>query len=188
MSDAPAYVFDTGPLSHFAHGGWLGALHFLTGRAPAWIPQAVERELADGQHVHNYLGAVLEADWLSVDRSDDLDLVVRTANYEARLAADGRNTGECAVLALAVVRGWTAVVDDSEARKIASEDGIAYETTLSLLCQAIKSKQMTPAVCEAIADDLVRTQYRLPFRSGSEFLSWAIRNGVLDYDDVHDRA
>lgn len=184
VSDEAAYVFDTGPLSHFAHGGWLGALHFLTYGAPSFIPEAVEQELADGQHVYRHLGAVLEAHWLSVDRSDDLPLVVRTARYEARLAAAGRNRGECAVLALAGDRGWTAVVDDGEARKIANEDGIAYTTTLRLLCQAIKTGQMTPSTCEAIADDLVRTQYRLPFSSGSEFLNWALRNGILDYDDV----
>lgn len=184
MSDTSAYVFDTGPLSHFARGGWLGALKFLTEGKPAWVPEAVVRELADGQHQYQHLGLVLAADWLGRDRSDDLALLVRTAQYEARLAAGGRNRGECAVLALAGVRGWTAVIDDSEARKIARADAISYTTTIQLLCQAIKSKQMTASSCAAIADDLVRTAYRLPFGSGQEFLDWAVREGVLDIDDM----
>lgn len=184
MTDTSAYVFDTGPLSHFARGGWLGALSFLTGGKPAWIPEAVVRELTDGQYRYNHLGLILEADWLSIDRSDDVDVLVRTARYESRLAASGRNRGECAVLALAGVRGWTAVVDDGEARKIAGEDDISYTTTARLLCQAIKSRQMTAASCAAIADDLVRTEYRLPFSSGREFLNWAVRHGILDFDDI----
>lgn len=185
VNDVIAYVFDTGPLSHFARGGWLGALNYLTGEAPAWIPEAVVRELADGQHRYNHLGLVLAADWLGVDRSDDLDVLTRTASYEARLAANGRNRGECAVLALAGAREWTAVIDDSEGRKIAREDGISYTTTARLLCHAIKSQQMTASSCAAIADDLVRTEYRLPFKSGQEFLDWAVRMGILDFEDIH---
>lgn len=86
MSHPVAYVFDTGPLSHFARGGWLSVLNFLTGDTPAWIPEAVARELADGQHQFHHLGLVLTADWLDVDRSDDLAVLMRTATYESRLA------------------------------------------------------------------------------------------------------
>jgi predicted nucleic acid-binding protein len=179
------FVFDTGPLSHFARGGWLGALRFLIGNQPACIPEAVARELADGQHKYQHLGLVLEASWLTVDRFDDAPALVRTARYEQRLAANGRNRGECAVLGLAGTRNWTAVIDDGEARKIATEDQIAYMTTGNLLCQAIKAKQMTASTCAAIADDLVRTEYRLPFSSGEDFLNWAVDNGILDFDDVH---
>lgn len=148
------------------------------------MPEAVLRELADGQHRYRHLGLVIGADWLAVDRSDDAAVVVRTARYEARLAADGRNRGECAVLALAGVRGWTAVVDDGEARKLAREDDISYTTTGRLLCQAIRTGQLTAASCAAIGDDLVRTEYRLPFGSGQEFLEWAVREGILDVEDV----
>lgn len=50
MTHASDYVFDTGPLSHFARGGWLSALKFLIGDAQGWMPEAVVRELNDGQH------------------------------------------------------------------------------------------------------------------------------------------
>jgi predicted nucleic acid-binding protein len=162
VNHPPAYVFDTGPLSHFARGGWLGALEFLVGDSSAWIPEAVARELTDGQHQHQHL--------------------LRTARYEQRLAAGGRNHGECAVLALAAVRGWTAVIDDSEARKIAHEDSIDYTTTVRLLCQAISAGKMTATSCAAIVDALVRTEYRLPFDSGQDFLRWASREGIVDYE------
>jgi predicted nucleic acid-binding protein len=182
VNHPPAYVFDTGPLSHFARGGWLGALEFLVGDSSAWIPEAVARELTDGQHQHQHLGLVLTAAWLGVDRSDDMPVLLRTARYEQRLAAGGRNHGECAVLALAAVRGWTAVIDDSEARKIAHEDSIDYTTTVRLLCQAISAGKMTATSCAAIVDALVRTEYRLPFDSGQDFLRWASREGIVDYE------
>lgn len=185
MTESTTFVFDTGPLSHFARSGWLGALRFLIGSQPACVPEAVARELADGQHQHAHLGLVLQADWLPIDRFDDVAALVRTARYEERLAADGRNRGECAVLGLAGTRGWTAVIDDSEARRIAREDRIDYSTTARLLGQAIKSKQMTVPACAAIADDLLRTEYRLPFSSGQDFLDWAVREGILEYDDAY---
>lgn len=182
---APAYVFDTGPLSHFARGGWLGALKFLIAGSDAWIPEAVEREILDGQHRHQHLGLVLTADWLAVDRSDDMPVLLRTARYEQRLAADGRNRGECGVLALAGARGWIAVVDDGEARKIAREETIQFTTTGELLCRAIKTGQMTASSCAAIADALVGTEYRLPFASGQDFLRWAVQEGILEWDEIH---
>lgn len=35
-----------------------------------------------------------------------------------------------------------------------------------------------------IAEDLVRTNYRLPFDSGQYFLGWAVREGALDIENV----
>ena len=122
----------------------------------------------------------MDAAWLTVDRSDDLPVLMRTARYEGRLAANGRNRGECAVLALTAVRGWTAVVDDSEARKIAREDNIRHKTTAALLLQAISEELMTRESCAVIIDALLRTQYRLPFGSGQEFLDWVARGEAIE--------
>ncbi|WP_269843694.1 hypothetical protein [Actinomyces qiguomingii] len=43
MSDAaPVYVFDTGPLRHFAMEGWLGVLKFVTRDGRVVIPESVD--------------------------------------------------------------------------------------------------------------------------------------------------
>lgn len=55
---------------------------------------------------------MLDADWIKVDRSDDLQLLVTQARYTSRLASGTKNLGECGVLALAEVRGHVAVLDD----------------------------------------------------------------------------
>ena len=66
------HVFDTGPLRHFTLNGWLGVLKFLTGGRIV-IPESVEREIKDQQHQHAALRQILDADWITVDRSDDLE-------------------------------------------------------------------------------------------------------------------
>jgi hypothetical protein len=42
------FVFDTGPLSHFALAGWLGALKAVMGGRTALIPDVVADELRTG--------------------------------------------------------------------------------------------------------------------------------------------
>lgn len=93
----------------------------------------------------------------------------------------GKNRGECGVLALGKVRGYEVVLDDRVARTIAEEDGLRVTSTLSLLCHAIRAKQLTVAMVEALADDLLAGDYYLPFPAGS-FRRWALEEGHLDYE------
>lgn len=46
-----AYVFDTGPLSHFAEAGWLKILQVVTGDRLALIPELVYDELSGAGRV-----------------------------------------------------------------------------------------------------------------------------------------
>ncbi|WP_126464261.1 hypothetical protein [Propionibacterium australiense] len=59
---------------------------------------------------------MLDEEWvelLPVERGDELDAFGR---YAALLVGDnGRNRGECGVLALAEVHHWTAIIEDHEA-------------------------------------------------------------------------
>jgi hypothetical protein len=57
-------VFDTGPLSHFAEQGWLGALRFVLDGRVAIAPDTVIAELKSGLHAHPHLRLVLDvAEW-----------------------------------------------------------------------------------------------------------------------------
>jgi hypothetical protein len=84
--DPDALVFDTGPLRHFAGEGWLGVLKFLAGDRGVVIPESVQRELKRQVHDLPVLQQVLDAEWIRVDRSDDLPFLMAFANYEQRLA------------------------------------------------------------------------------------------------------
>lgn len=185
MTEGRAFVFDSGPLSHFAQSGWLGVLAYQSKGSGAFIPEAVEQELSDGTHEFPHLRLALECDWLVVDRSDDIHYTVYTAGYEARLVgADGRNRGECAVLAMARAFDRIAVIDDAEARTIAEEDGIAHTTTLHLLCDAIRERMINARTARQVVSDLLQTTYFLPFEDAEEFYGWAVRNGLLDLEHV----
>lgn len=175
-----ALVFDTGPLRHFAVEGWLGVLKFLAGERPVRIPESVERELKNQVHDLPVLHQVLDADWIGVDRSDDIPFLIAFAAYEQRLAVGQRNRGECGVLALGKVRGVETVLDDSVPRNIAEEDGIRVTATLPLLCNAIREGQLTVAMVETLADDLIAGEYFLPFGPGG-FRKWACEEGFIEY-------
>ena len=178
-----AWVFDTGPLRHFATQGWLGVLKFLAGDRPVFIPESVERELRDAvEHVWA-ARAVLEADWIHVHRSAGYDFLEAFARYADRLVAGGKNLGECGVLAMGQIYACEVVIDDAVPRQIAKERGIQVTATVPLLCEAIRAKQLTTAMVEKLADDLLEGAYYLPFGPGG-FRRHVLENGLLDYDQL----
>lgn len=77
-----------------------------------------------------------------------------------------RNVGDAAVLALAQTLPARAVIDDRDACDIASKEGVALSRTLNLLCEAIRSRLLTVDFVSEVADELIRTEYRLPFDPG----------------------
>jgi predicted nucleic acid-binding protein len=178
---ANALVFDTGPLQHFALRGWLGVLRFLAGDRPIYIPDSVERELSTAADHQSVVRAVLDADWIHVHRSTNLDYLNAFARYENRLVVGQKNRGECGVLALGELSKCEIVLDDATPRRIAEEMGIQVTATVPLLCQAVRTKKLTLEMVEALLDDLLENAYFLPFASG-EFRRYALENGLLDYD------
>ncbi|CAM3686826.1 nucleotide-binding protein [Micrococcus flavus] len=178
MTEGPVtHVFDTGPLRHFTLNGWLGVLKFLTGGCIV-IPESVEREIKDQQHQHAALRQILDADWITVDRSDDLEYLAAFARYEEHLVDGGRNRGECGVLALGRTRGHRIVIDDNVPRVLAKNEKLDCTGTLGLLCEAIRADKLTVSLVESLADDLMASEYRLPFGPGG-FRQWAAENGLL---------
>jgi len=171
-----ALVFDTGPLSHFAEAGWLKILAVLAEDRTVLIPEVVNAEIAAATHIHPFLGQIREADWIKVDRSDDVEFIVTQARYTQRLATGRTNLGECGVLALAEVRKHVAIIDDRVARNIGEEYGVQIKGTLALMCEGIQQGMLTVPLVSKIADDLLATEYRLPVRPG-QFASWAAEQG-----------
>jgi predicted nucleic acid-binding protein len=151
-----AWVFDTGPLRHFAAQGWLGVLRFISGEHPVYIPDSVERELDDAAERVSAVRGVLEADWISVYRSFNQEYVEAFAHYRDRLVVNGKNLGECGVLAMGQVYKCEVVIDDSTARQIAKEKGIRALATVPLLCEAIREKKLTTVMVEELADSLLQ--------------------------------
>lgn len=178
-SESRTVVFDTGPLRHFALSGWLGVLKFLNQGTQVIIPESVEVELLDQRHSYASLQQIFDADWIAVDRSDDIKYLSEFARFEQRLVAGDQNRGECGVLALGKVRGHSLVLDDGAPRRIAKEEKIPFTGTLGLLCEAIRENQLKVSMVESLADDLLIGTYFLPFKRGG-FREWAETEGLID--------
>jgi len=168
-------VFDTGPLSHFARAGLLGALQLVVGERRAVIPAAVQNELRNGAHLHPSVQAALDATWIETRELESTQEIAAFSKYAERLVSGSRNVGEAAVLALAETLPGCAVVDDAAAHKFASGQGVHVTRTLALLCQSISQGVLNVATVSSIADELLETDYRLPFAKG-EFELWATEN------------
>lgn len=176
--DSILIVFDSGPLSSFAKADWLGALKAVIGDRRAIIPDAVREELRRGLNNDSRLQSVLDADWIEcrvLESDTETQAFVR---YSSILVSGQRNVGEASVLALAETLPAIAVIDDAAGRKAASDAGIECRPTLRLLCDAIKQELLTLPLVSALADDLLATEYRLPFGPG-EFERWATENDLL---------
>lgn len=178
-----AWVFDTGPMRHFAFQGWLGVLRFLADGREVYIPDSVERELRDASIDIPAIRAVLDEEWIRVFRTTEDEYQRHYARFHDRLVADGKNVGECGVLAMGAAYGCELVIDDSVPRKIAEEMGLNVTATVPILCDAIRAKKLTTVMVESLADDLLSGKYYLPFGKGG-FRQHVLENGMLDWEDV----
>ena len=171
-------IFDTGPLSHFARADILGVLKSVVGPRSAAIPEAVVTELEQGTHLDYRIQAVLDADWIEHRAIATTEEVAAFARFADLLVSGGHNVGETAVLALAETTPARAVIDDRVACEIASKEGVVFSRTLNLLCEAIHRELLTLDFVSEIADELIRTEYRLPFDPGG-FKAWAVRENLF---------
>ncbi|WP_181811155.1 nucleotide-binding protein [Streptomyces ipomoeae] len=178
-----ALVFDTGPLRHFATQGWLAVLRFLAGERKVYIPDSVARELNEARDSVPAVGQALDADWINVYRSTSLHYAEAFAGYRDRLVVDGKNVGECGVLAMGKVYGCELVLDDAVPRQIAEDERIKVTATVPMLCEAVRAKQLTMVMVEQLADDLLEGDYFLPFGRGG-FRQHVLEHGLLDYDEL----
>ncbi len=172
-------MLDTGPLTHFARSQWLGVLKAVLHDVDVVIPDLVERELTSSVASNPHNRAVLDADWIAVVPLDTDARLAALARFTARLVGpQGRNIGECGVLALAeTTPDAIAVVDDGAAVRAARDHGVPVRRTLGLLCEAVRAQLLTVPLVSALADDLLASRYRLPFRPGG-FARWAEEQGM----------
>jgi predicted nucleic acid-binding protein len=171
-------VFDTGPLSHFAKQNWLGVLKAVVGERRAMIPDVVVQELTEGARRDSRLQEVLDAEWIERRELITDEEVAAFVKFSALLVKGSRNRGEAGVLALASTLGGVAVIDDGAGRKAADDHHVQKRPTLALLCEAIHSGLLTVKLVSALADDLIATEYRLPFEAGG-FERWAQDQGMV---------
>ena len=173
-----AFVFDTGPLAHFTRAGWLGVLRSLVGSNRVIIPVQVVSELKIAARHEHAMASVLDATWIEHHELRTEGELSAFGKFASQLLSRERNVGETAVLAIAATMPAQAVLDDSVAHKVAKQAGLSCKRTLALLCDAVHNGLLTAELVSNIADDLIETEYRLPFAPG-EFIPWAIAEHLL---------
>ncbi|NQX18026.1 hypothetical protein [Rathayibacter sp. VKM Ac-2857] len=173
------FVFDEGPLSHFTQAGWLGLLELYVGEGRAWLPDTVHAELSRGVDSHPHLRQVLDAPWLSLRTVGDPENMTFGFYYGRLVDVPPTNVGECGVLALAEAHAAVAVIDDGTARKLAQIRGVTVKTSISILCDLINEGHLALSSAEHVADRLLRTEYRLPFKEGN-FRQFVTERGLVD--------
>jgi predicted nucleic acid-binding protein len=171
-------AFDTGPLSHFAKQGWLGILRLVVGERRTVVPDTVVAELQAGLAGRAYLQLVLDAPWIEKRDLTSDDEIREFAVFASLLVAGDRNRGEAGVLAYAKANNALAIIDDGPGRKAARENGVRCRGTLGLLCDALREDHLTISLVSTVADHLIESEYRLPFKAGG-FERWARDNGLI---------
>lgn len=173
-----ALVFDTGPLRHFAQAGWLGVLEEIVGERRAIIPMAVLGELESTSHRFPEVADAVNAPWVDHHQLHSYEEMSALAAFSELLVSGRKNLGEAEVLALAATLPAEAVIDDSAAFEVGKRAGVECTQTLPLLCDAIQRGLLSLDQVSDIADDLIMTDYRLPFEPG-QFARWATEEGYL---------
>jgi predicted nucleic acid-binding protein len=176
-------VFDNTALSHFARAGRLSELELLTSTDICTTPNLVLDEVVRGIGEHSKLGAIVGLPWLRSTSLVEFEEVKAFATYKGAFGGGpDKNNGEAAVLAWVLVHGGTAIVDDEVARNAGIADGIEVHGSLWLIIRGFKRGTIDRATAEAIVDDLIGTEMRLPVDSGRGLFAWAYQAGLLPGD------
>lgn len=170
-------LFDTPPLLHAIKADRLDVLGDLVKDFTCLTTRAVVDEAG-----RRYAGAraeVTQAPWLSIVEGDSLDLMISFAKWSQLMGiSEGWNTGEATLCAYADVHGGTLILDDKDARKVASGHGLVVRGTVGLIADACKRGDCTVTGASVLVDALHESGMRLPFTKGG-FEAWARKKKLL---------
>lgn len=135
-------------------------------------------EIERGVDQYPELAAVIEAEWLDVVRTDDLDVLRCLAEYVRLLSAGPRNLGECTVLAWCEAHGGVAVIDDGAGRNAGDARDVRIRGTLRLIAAGYRAGQLNEQAAIELVDALRDAEAWFPC-NGSEFFDWARSQQLL---------
>ncbi|WP_420625260.1 hypothetical protein [Candidatus Poriferisodalis sp.] len=155
-------VFDTTALNYFALAGELDLLEQMVESFRCVAPSEVLNELAAGVAAHPELRDTLNLPWIGNVQLSASDLAL-FARYKRELGGGpSKNLGEAAVLAWCASTGGTAIIDESRARDIAHQDGIAVHGSLWLIQLGVKSNLLDRSAAITLIDQLRSAGMYLP--------------------------
>jgi predicted nucleic acid-binding protein len=172
-------VFDATALIHFSRARRLRELRACSTEERAILLANVARELQQGGPLRTGLDPAAEA-WLVPAELTEMTELAAFASYKAELGGGiERNNGEAAVLAWISINGGTAIIDETVARNIGREDGLAVHGSLWLLSRSYNEGTLDRATVEGVVSDLIASGMRLPCKKGTDFIAWAQTVGLM---------
>ncbi len=180
MPDATTWVIDTSVYTHLARAGHARILEDLAPGGLILVPDEVDTEVQVGRARYTGIPDPHSASWaqLTVLTEDEVDtqLIVKAALG----GGPTQHLGECAVIACAKHRGYTALLDDRSAIAQADLQGVQTHDTLWLVIEAhltLPAFNRNHAI--QVVDDLLATDMYLPIDSGESLFAWAYEEGLL---------
>ena len=139
----------------------------------------MHQELVLGIADYPVLSAAVSLSWVTVVDPTGIEELVAFAKYRQELAgSSSRHNGEAAVLALVVVNGGIALIDERVATFAGRRDGLAVRGSVWLVVEGYRRAKITRTQAEGLIDDLAQTGMRLPM-DGAGLFAWAYKEGFL---------
>lgn len=183
MSDARRWVVDTSVYTHLARAGHAEILQRLSPGGLLLIPDDVDAEIQAGRDSHADIPDPASTTWAETTVLTEDE---RWTQLTIKAAMGGDRTkhiGECAVIACAKHRGFTALLDERSAIAQADLHGVPSHDTLWLVIEAhLTLPEYDRDRAIQVVDDLLATGMSLPVDSGGSLFAWAYEEGLLPRD------
>lgn len=180
MSEAKAWVTDTSVYTHLARAGHTDILRDLAPRGVVLVPDDVDREIQRGQTRYADIVSVADTSWAHLTVLSEDEVGTQLLIKAAMGGGPHEHLGECAVIACALHRDLTALLDDRHALSQADLRGVPSHDTLWLVVEAYATLFCYDRDRAAkVVDDLLATDMYLPIDSGESLFAWAYEAGLL---------
>lgn len=180
MAEHHRWVIDTSAYTHLCRAGHADLLKQLAPGGVVVVPSAVSDEIEKGREGYPDIHAVAEVGWadLAVLTDDEEWTALR---IKAELGGgEFEHLGECAVIACAYHRGFTAVLDERDA--IVQADALEVQSvdTLWIVVEAYRTIfDHDRDRAAQVVDDLLATDMYLPIKDGTSLFTWAYEHELL---------
>jgi predicted nucleic acid-binding protein len=180
MPDATTWVTDTSVYTHLSRAGHAEILERLAPGSVILVPDDVNTEIRAGQALYAGIVDPASTSWAHLTVLTDDEVGTQLMVKAALGGGPTQHLGECAVIACAKHRGYTALLDERSAIAQADLHGVQSHDTLWLVVEAY----MTLFAFDRdraiqVVDDLLETDMYLPIDSGESLFAWAYEEGLL---------
>jgi predicted nucleic acid-binding protein len=183
MPDTRAWVTDTSVYTHLSRAGHAHILRDLAPGGIILVPDEVDAEIQVGQALYPGIAGLGTTSWAQLTVLTEEEVGTQLVIKAAMGGGATQHLGECAVIACAMHRDLTALLDERSAIAQADLRGVPSHDTLWLIVEAYATL-FNYDRCRAaeVVDDLLATDMYLPIDSGQSLFAWAYEEGLLPRD------